>query len=61
MREQASSLYDVTPYFLGKVLAELPFSILDPILFSVLTYWAIGLNTSEASKYVILCTLAGNI
>ena len=55
MREQASSLYDVAPYFFGKILAELPFSIFEPILFSLITYWAIGLNDTDASKYFWLC------
>lgn len=60
MREQASSLYDVGPYYFGKVLAELPLSILDPIVFSVIMYWAVGLNNSDASKFVIFCKVLNN-
>ena len=53
MREQASSLYDVTPYFLSKILAELPFCIIDPLVMSVITYWAVGFNTADASKFFV--------
>jgi len=53
MREQASSLYDVAPYFFAKILAELPFSIIDPLILSLITYWAIGFNTMDSSKYFV--------
>ena len=55
MREQASSLYDVSPYFLGKILADLPFSILDSVVLSVIVYWAIGFNTYDAAKFFTFC------
>jgi len=60
MREQASSLYDVAPYFFAKILAELPLSIIDPIVFSVIVYWAVGLNNSDASKFIIFCIFFSN-
>lgn len=53
MREQASSLYDVAPYFFSKILAELPFSLINPILFTLMTYWLVGFNTTDCSKFFI--------
>ena len=56
MREQASSLYSVTPYFFAKVLAEIPFSLIYPIPMTLLIYWLIPLNGSS-SAFIIFCTL----
>ena len=57
MREQASSLYDAGPYFFAKVLAEFPFSLVDPLILSLLMYWLVGFNTTDASKFFVFCIL----
>ncbi len=44
LREQASSLYDISAYFMGKVIAELPLNLIVPIIAIVLTYWSWNLN-----------------
>jgi hypothetical protein len=60
MREQASSLYDVGPYFVSKWLAELPFSLIDATIVSVFVYWLIGFNTETNSKFFIFCNILLN-
>ena len=57
MREQASSLYSVTPYFFAKILADLPFAILDAVVFSLIVYWPVGLNDTSPEKFVIFCMM----
>jgi ABC-type multidrug transport system ATPase subunit/ABC-type multidrug transport system permease subunit len=41
-REYFSSLYDCKSYFFSKLFAELPFQIVSPILFGVITYFMVG-------------------
>jgi hypothetical protein len=56
MREQASSMYDVPPYFFAKVIAEIPFSLPTPIVIILVTYWAIPLNSSPGAFFILCIT-----
>jgi len=52
----------MTAYFISKVMVELPFSILTPFLFALVSYFFVGLDNS-ASKFIIfaaLCVLSSN-
>jgi hypothetical protein len=44
--ERAKGSYDVLPYFLSKVLAELPLAALYPLVFSSVVYPMTGLQPS---------------
>jgi len=44
-------MYSVTAYFFGKVISELPASILTPVIFGAIVYFAIGLSTVAAYKF----------
>jgi len=57
MRDQASSLYGVSPYFISRILCEIPFVIIDTLLLGLISYWAVGLNNSDSSKFLIFCFL----
>ncbi len=48
-------MYSVSAYFFGKVIAELPVSILTPVIFGSITYFAIGLSTAEPYKFPLFC------
>lgn len=43
-KERASQSYRLSAYYLSKWLAELPFNLLGPLLFTCLAYWLIGLQ-----------------
>ncbi|CAD7696795.1 unnamed protein product [Ostreobium quekettii] len=45
-RERAKRSYGVLPYFLGKLIAELPITAAFPVLFSAVLYPMTGLNPS---------------
>ena len=60
IREQASSLYDVSAYFFAKILGEMPFSLIYPLFVTLILYWAIPLNTSSGSAFIIFCTILLN-
>ena len=40
-------MYDVSAYFFAKVTAEFPLSVLIPLIFDVIIYFSIGLNTTH--------------
>eukprot|EP01066_Platyproteum_vivax_P018496 Platyproteum_vivax@DN7556_c0_g1_i3.p1 len=45
-REVESANYSITPYYLARVIADLPFQILFPTIFYVVAYWMIGLHNA---------------
>ena len=49
LREVNNNMYKTAPYFWAKVISELPFSIMTPVIFGCIVYYAIGYqNTAEA-------------
>jgi len=44
-------MYSVTAYFFGKVIAEIPISIITPTLFGCIVYFSIGLSTAHAYTF----------
>jgi hypothetical protein len=48
LREVMNNMYSASPYFWGKVVSELPFSLMQPIIFGSIVYFTMGLNTSDA-------------
>ena len=57
MREQASSMYEITPYFFSKVLAGIPFAIHQPVILTIMLYWAIPLHASGGSFVIFLVSM----
>lgn len=51
LREVNGGMYSVSAYFFAKIVSEFPLSVIIPILYSVICYFAIGLNTASASKF----------
>lgn len=58
LREVNNNMYDVSAYFFAKVTSELPLSILIPVLFDVIVYWAIGLNDEYTYKFFIFAAIS---
>ena len=44
LREQANKMYNVLPYYVAKMLAELPVFVAVPLIFNAVTYFMIGFN-----------------
>ena len=57
LREVNNNMYSVTAYFFGKVIAEAPASILTPIIFGSILYFAIGLSLQYAYTFPLFCTI----
>jgi hypothetical protein len=54
-------MYDVTSYFFAKITSELPMSIFIPLIFDVIVYFAIGLNTTHPYIFFIFGKNINNI
>jgi ABC-type multidrug transport system ATPase subunit/ABC-type multidrug transport system permease subunit len=44
LRERGAKTYHVSSYYLAKICAEVPHSLVFPIIFSCISYWMVGLN-----------------
>lgn len=53
LREVNNNMYSVSAYFFGKVVSELPASILTPVVFGSIVYFAIGLSTHFGYSFFI--------
>lgn len=58
LREVNNNMYNTGPYFWAKIISELPFSLMTPVLFGAIVYYAIG-YTSFFSTFVLflLCLI----
>jgi len=50
-REQSNGMYGVTNYYLGKFISGFPFEVFFPILFSLIVYWMVQLNTQRVDAF----------
>lgn len=50
LREQANKMYGVLPYYLAKVLSDIPGFLIVPTAFIAITYFSVGL-TSDATIF----------
>jgi len=50
--EHSNNTYSLFSYYFSKFFAELPFQIMFPTVFTVITYWVVGLDT-EFQKFLI--------
>lgn len=54
LREYGDKSYSIIPYFFTKTFIEIPFMFIFPILFSAITYFAIGFE-DDAEKFFFFC------
>jgi ABC-2 type transporter len=55
LREVNNNMYSVSAYFFGKVIAEIPLSIITPVIYGAMIYYSIGLSTVYAWKFPLFC------
>jgi hypothetical protein len=53
LREVNNNMYSVTAYFFGKIIAEFPSSIIVPVLFGSIVYFAVHLSTVYAYTFFV--------
>jgi len=61
MRERSNNLYGILPYYISKILGEIPLFIVSNNLFCVLVYFSCELNDTFSYQYwsfVVLCLYA---
>lgn len=42
-KEIDSNAYNLLPYYITKIITEIPFTIFPPLLFGIINYWVVGL------------------
>jgi len=52
LREHASKMYDLEPYFFSKILVDLPIQIIIPLLVCLMSYWAYGLTATPHQFFI---------
>lgn len=57
LREVNNNMYNVGPYFWAKVISELPFSIMTPVIFGCIVYFTVALNPGVDHFLMFLLTL----
>jgi len=57
MRERSSGTYRVLPYYISRAFAEFPVQIWFPIVFSLIVYWMIDLNSRVDRVLFFMLTL----
>lgn len=57
LREAHNGMYTVSAYFFGKLLSELPSSIIMPILHAMVLYPGVSLNMNTPLKFPIHCLI----
>jgi len=63
LREYANKMYTVFPYYVAKVLSDIPAFIISPLVFTLMTYFTIGFTISTLQFFgfyvsLAMCTLA---
>lgn len=53
LREYCNQMYDLAPYYLTKMLIEIPVLLFVPLLMQVMTYWAIGFRPEARSFFMM--------
>ncbi|KAF0973210.1 hypothetical protein FDP41_008417 [Naegleria fowleri] len=57
LRERGSKMYQVSAYYLGKSVSELPNIVFFPILFGTIVYWMTNLNAGADRFFIFLLIL----
>ena len=48
LREQANKMYYVSPYYFAKVVVDFPFTIISPILSTIILYFGVGFERTAS-------------
>jgi len=57
-RERGAKAYRVTSYYIAKAIADLPGSIIFPLIMAVISYWMVNLNPSAGRFFIFLLITA---
>jgi ABC-type multidrug transport system permease subunit len=57
LREVNNNMYGCSPYFWAKVISEMPFSILTPVVFGIIVYFSVILNPGVDHFFLFMISL----
>ncbi|CAA7025262.1 unnamed protein product [Microthlaspi erraticum] len=56
-KERSSGMYRLSPYFMSRVVGDLPMELILPTFFLIITYWMAGLNPNPFNFFLTLLVL----
>lgn len=60
LREQANKMYTVFPYYIAKVLSDIPVFLVVPMIFTLITFFSIGFTRQVNIFFGVYVSLAMN-
>eukprot|EP00027_Filamoeba_sp_ATCC50430_P019093 CAMPEP_0168569962 /NCGR_PEP_ID=MMETSP0413-20121227/16461_1 /TAXON_ID=136452 /ORGANISM="Filamoeba nolandi, Strain NC-AS-23-1" /LENGTH=655 /DNA_ID=CAMNT_0008602541 /DNA_START=78 /DNA_END=2045 /DNA_ORIENTATION=- len=60
-REHANNMYSMPAFFFSKIFADLPFQLLYPTIFSIISYFMVGFQSSRFVVFWLLVLLIANV
>ncbi|KAJ8760424.1 hypothetical protein K2173_015091 [Erythroxylum novogranatense] len=61
MKERASGMYNLSSYFMSRIVGDLPMEIILPTIFLTMTYWMAGLKPELGAFLLTLLVLLGYV
>jgi ABC-type multidrug transport system permease subunit len=53
-KELTARAYHLLPYYLSKIIAEIPFNLINPIIFVLICYFIIGLQITPVKFFIMM-------
>jgi ATP-binding cassette, subfamily G (WHITE), eye pigment precursor transporter len=57
LKEENSKMYGVFSYFMSRNIVDIPFLVILPAIYSLVTYWMVGLNSTPAQFFTMYLIL----
>lgn len=61
MKERASGMYTLSPYFMSRIIGDLPMELILPTVFLIVAYWMTGLKPEFTAFLLTLLVLLGYV
>lgn len=53
LREQSNKMYNPLPYYMAKVIADMPLLFVGPMIFCLLAFWSVGFHNTPENFFKI--------
>jgi ATP-binding cassette subfamily G (WHITE) protein 1/ATP-binding cassette subfamily G (WHITE) protein 2 len=60
-REHANNMYSMPAFFFAKIFADLPFQLVYPTIFSIISYFMVGFQSDRFALFWFLVLLVANV
>ena len=57
LKEENSKMYGVVSYFISRNIVDIPFLLILPAIYSLVTYWMVGLSSTPSQFFIMYLIL----